>query len=185
MFKKLPLKQMLQIIKSHIFSTILIFILGMVSAGAIYGENSFLLGIFLIISIIIYFGMMYSEAYIIAKRDTKKITVEEPYLLKGFLLPLGLTVLTVLFYLLYFFVWKYMMVGESFNLGAWLLNMIFIIWTYPFNPILGLSNGAMMWYGYIIVVFAPVIFSGIGYIAGMKDFDITAKLSKYIYEKKD
>lgn len=185
MGKKLPMKQMLQIIKSHTFSTILIFVLGIVSAGAIYGENSFLLIVFSIISLMIYFSVIYSEAYQIAKNDKKKITAEEPYFLKGFFLPVGLTIITVLTYLLYYFVWKFMMVGTNFSLVAWLLNMVFIVWSYAFNPLIGLGNGAMAWYGYIIVVFVPVIFSGIGYIAGLKDFDINAKLSKFIYEKKD
>lgn len=185
MSEKLPVKQMLQIIKSHIFSTTLIFVLGIISAGAIYGENSFLLKVFSVISLIIYFGMMYSEAYQIAQRDKKKYTAQEPYFLKGFLLPVGLTVITVLTYILYYFVWKYMMSGPTFNFVGWLLNMIFIIWTYVFNGIIGLGNGVMSWYGYIIVVFVPVIFSGIGYIAGLKDFDMNSKLSKFIYEKKD
>ncbi len=185
MFKKLPMKQMLKIIKSHIFSTILIFILGIASAGAIYGENSFLLIIFSIISLIIYFAMIYGEAYQIAQHDKKKITKEEPFFLKGFLLPIGLAIITILAYVLYYFVWKFMMVGTTFSLVAWLLNMIFIVWTYAFNGIIGLGNGVMSWYGYIIVIFVPVIFSGIGYIAGLKDFDMNSKLSKYIYEKKD
>ena len=185
MLKKLPIKQMLKIIKSHIFSTILIFTLGIVSAGSIYGENSFLLIVFSIISLIIYFGLMYSEAYQIAQMDKKKITEEKPYFLKGFLLPVGLTVITILTYILYYFVWKFMMNGPTFNLVGWLLNMIFIIWTYVFNGIIGLSNGVMEWYGYIIVIFVPVLFSGIGYIAGLKDFDINSKLSKFVNEKKD
>ena len=185
MLKKIPIKQMLKIIKSHIFSTILIFVLGLVSAGALYGENSFLLTIFSIISLIIYFGMIYSEAYEIANHDKKKFTSEEPFFLKGFLLPIGLTIITVLTYALYYFVWKFMMGGTAFNLGAWLLNMIFIVWTYAFNGIIGLSHGVMEWYGYIIVIFVPVLFSGIGYIAGLKGFDINSKLSKFIYEKKD
>lgn len=185
MLKKLPIKQMLKIIKSHIFSTILIFMLGIVSAGSIYGENSFLLIVFSIISLIIYFGMMYSEAYEIAKSDKKKTTREEPFFLKGFLLPIGLAIITILAYVLYYFVWKFMMGGTTFSLGAWLLNMIFIFWTYAFNGIIGLGNGVMSWYGYIIVIFVPVLFSGIGYIAGLKDFDINSKLSKFIYEKKD
>ncbi len=185
MSKKLPIKQVLKIIKSHIFSTILIFILGIVSAGAIYGENTFLLKVFSVISLIIYFSMMYSEAYQIAQNDKKKITKEEPYFLKGFLLPIGLTIVTILTYILYYFVWKYMMNGATFSLSAWLLNMIFIVWTYVFNGIINLGNGVMSWYGYIIVIFVPAIFSGIGYIAGLKDFDINSKLSKFIYEKKD
>lgn len=185
MLKKLPIKQMLKIIKSHIFSTILIFVLGIVSAGALYGENSFLLTVFSIISLIIYFGMMYSEAYGIAQHDKKRITSEEPFFLKGFLLPVGLTIVTILTYVLYYFVWKFMMGGITFSLGAWLLNMVFIIWSYAFNGIIGLNNGIMEWYGYIIVIFVPALFSGIGYIAGLKDFDINSKLSKFIYEKKD
>ena len=130
--------------------------------------------------------MLYSEAYAIATRDKKSYTNEEPYLLKGFLLPVGLTILTIILYVLHYAVWTYMSVdGALMSITTWLLNMPYIIWTYAFNGIIGLEKGIMAWSGYIIVVFVPVIFSGFGYIAGLKGFDLTAKLSKYVYEKKD
>lgn len=185
-FKKLPPKQIWQIIKSHIFASILIFALAMFAAGAIYGKGSVSLIIFSIISLFIYFIMIYGEAYNIAKSDKKSYTPQQPYILKGFLLPVGLGVLTVVLYLLHYYVWKYMSVNDSLtSITAAILNMPYIIWTYAFNGIIGLEKGIMSWYGYIIVIFVPMLFSGIGYIAGITNFDLTEKLSKYIYEKKD
>ena len=186
LFKYIPIKQMLQIIKGHIIATIFIFLLAMIGAGAIYGKHAIILKIFSIIALLIYFTILYSEAYSIASRDKKSYTSEEPYLLKGFLLPIGLTILTILLYILHYAVWKYMSVdGGLISIKTLLLNMPYIIWTYAFNAIIGLEKGIMAWYGYIIVVFVPVIFSGVGYIAGLKNFDLVAKLSKYIYEKKE
>ncbi len=186
LFKYLPPKQMLQIIKSHAVATIFIFIFAMLAAGAIYGKYAILLNIFTVITLFIYFSFIYGEAFNIAKKDKKNYTDEEPYLLKGFLLPIGLTIITILLYVLYYVVWRYMSVnGALTSMVAWTLNMPYIIWTYAFNDLIGLEKGIMSWYGYIIVVFTPVIFSGIGYIAGLKGFDIKEKLSKYIYEKKD
>ena len=43
----------------------------------------------------------------------------------------------------------------------------------------------MQWYGYILVIALPIVFSGVGYIAGLKDFDMTAKLSRFVYENKE
>ena len=71
------------------------------------------------------------------------------------------------------------------NIWALIPNIIYVIWTFAFNGVIGLSEGYMAWYGYVIVVLAPVIFSGVGYIAGLNDFDISEKLSKFVYEKKE
>ena len=180
--KKLPLKQVLKLIKAHFAVSILVFIFAMIVSGALYGKSPIPLVIFTIISMLIYFSSIYHEAYNIARQDKKRYTSEEPYLLKGFLLSVGVVVLTIILYIIYYLVWKHMSMS---NIWALISNIVYIIWTFAFNGIIGLKEGLMAWYGYIIVVFAPVIFSGLGYIAGLKNFDINEKLSKFVYEKKD
>lgn len=180
--KKLPLKQVLRLVKAHFLVSILIFVFAMIISGALYGNSKIPLVIFTIISMLTYFSSIYQESYNIARQDKKRYTLEEPYKLKGFLLPVGVVVLTIVLYIMHYLIWKYMSMS---NIWASLLSTIYVIWTFAFNGIIGLRQGFMAWYGYIIVVFAPVIFSGLGYIAGLKDFDITAKLSKFVYEKKD
>ena len=185
MFGKLPLKQVLKIVKAHLLSTLLIFVLAMISAAAVYGTKIGM-AIFPVVSILIYFVIVYTEGYEIAKRDKKSYTKEEPYILKGFYLSWGITVITIILYASYYLVWKCMSVdGVLTEISAVLLNLPFVLWSYAFSGIIGLQKGFMHWYGYIVVIIIPIIFSGVGYIAGLKDFDITAKLSKYIYENKE
>ncbi len=180
--KKLPVKQVLKLVKAHLSASILIFLFGMILSGALYRENKIPLVIFSIISLLTYFLSIYLESYAIARQDNKRYTVEEPYMLKGFLLPVGVVILTIILYTIYFFVHRHVPAPSIWKLIS---GIVYVVWTYPFSEIIGLNNGAMAWYGYIIVIFSPVILSGLGYIAGLKNFDISEKLSKFVYEKKE
>ncbi len=184
MFDKLPFKQMMRIVKVHFFANIVLFMFGMVFASAVYGTK-FGMILFTTIAMLIYSSVLYSDAYNIAGRDKKSYTKEDPYFCKGFLLPIGLIVITAVLYIMHYLVWKYMTVDAHLTDVSWLLNMIFIIWTYASNGIIGLQKGIMQWYGYIIVFIVPVIISGLGYIAGLKNFDPGAKLSRFVYENKN
>ena len=178
MFNKIPLKQMLEIIKSHLIVAFCLFLLGLFAESAAYSSRIGMI-IFLIIKLFIYFSVVYAEAYKIAIHDKKSYTKEEPYFYKGFLLPIGLTIITAILYIVYYLAWKHMSIDGSFvSIVPVLLNVPFVIWSYPFSSIIGLEKGFMEWYGYIIVVAIPVIFSGIGYIAGLKEFDINSVISK-------
>lgn len=185
MIEKLQLNQVLRIVKAHLLSTLLTFVLAMIAASAVYGTKIGMI-IFAVISIFIYFAMVYAEGYEIAKCDKKSYTKEKPYTLKGFYLSWGVIVITIILYVIYYLVWKYMSVeGVLTEILPVLLNSLFVLWSYAFSGIIGLQEGFMNWYGYILVIVLPVVFSGIGYIAGLKDFDITIKLSGYIYENKE
>ena len=180
--KRLPIKQIIKLVKAHLSASVLIFIFATMLSGALYGENKIPLVIFSIISLLTYFLSIYSESYAIARQDNKRYTAEEPYMLKGFLLSIGVVILTIILYVIYYFIQKYV---PSPNIWTLISGIVYVVWTYPFNEIIGLNNGAMAWYGYIIVVFVPVLLSGLGYIAGLKNFDISEKISKFIYEKKE
>lgn len=185
MFEKLPVKQMLRIVKSHIITSVIMFIIGLFAAVAVFGTTLGMI-IFTIISMLIYFVITYAEAYDIAKRDKKKITKEEPYFCKGFLLPLLMIAITVILYIGYYISWTYLKDARGIlGIIRWILHFVFLVWSFPFNIILNPSKGLLNWYGYIVIILVPVIFSGIGYIAGLKDFDISVKMSKFIYESKE
>lgn len=179
-FKKLPLKQMLKIIKSHLIANICIFILEMLMIEAVHATKA---GgcFFSVFALLVYFVVLFSDAYNIAEQDKKSYTAEEPYFCKGFLLAIGLTVVTAILYLVYYYVWH----GYSTTNVGFLLNMVFRIWVSAFRTFIGLENAFMQWYGYIVVIVVPIIFSGIGYIAGLKGFDLHSKLLKFVYENKE
>ena len=185
MLKKLPLNQMLRTVKAHSLSTLMIFVLATIAPGITYGTK---IGkaIFAVISLVVYFIFMYLEGYDIAKCDKKSYTKEEPYILKGFYLSWGVTLITVILYFVEYLVWKHMSVdGVLTEIWAVIFNAPFVLWSYAFSPIIGLQKGFMHWYGYVVVIIVPILFLGVGYIAGLKDFDMMAKLSKHIYENKE
>lgn len=185
MINKIPSKQMLEIIKSHTAVASCLFLLGLLAVSVMYGFKIGMI-ILIILKLCIYFSVIYETSFKIATHDKKSYTKEEPYLYKGFLLPIGLVVITAILYIVYYLVWKHMTVDGSFvSIVPMILNLPFIIWSYPFNEIIGLREGFMEWYGYIIVIILPVIFSGIGYYAGLKGFDIISAISKFVYEEKD
>lgn len=185
MFNKIPTKQMTGVIKSHIIAAFCLFFLGLFAESVVYGPKIGMI-VFVLIEVLVYFSVIYANAYKVATHDKKSYTNEKPYLYKGFLLPIWLIIITVLLYIVYYLVWKYMTVDKTFvSVLPRILNLIFVIWTYPFNAIIGLKEGFMAWYGYIILIIVPVIISGIGYFAGLKEFDINSLISKIVYEEKD
>lgn len=185
MFNKSPIKQMLEIIKSHAVVAFCLFFLGLFAETAVYRPNIGMI-VFMIFKLLIYFFVIYADTYKIAKHDKKSYTKEEPYFYKGFLLPIGLIIITVLLYIVYYLVWKHMTVDGSFvSIAPRLLNLAFIIWSYPCKEVIGLKEGFIEWYGFIILIILPVIISGIGYFAGLKEFDINSLISKIVYEEKD
>ena len=180
MFEKLPIKQVLKMIKSHMIASICIFILEMLMVSVVHGTNvgSYIFSVF---AILVYFVVIYSDSYDLAKRDKKSYTKEEPYFTKGFFLAWGIVVLTAILYVIYAVVWN----AYIKTIPGFLLNLIFRIWISPFRNFVGLSEAYMMWYGYIAIFVIPVIMSGVGYIAGLKDFDMHSKISKFVYENKE
>lgn len=184
MFNKIQIKQMLGIIKSHAAVAFCLFLLGLFAESVVYGPKLGMV-IFILIELLVYFAVIYANAYKVATHDKKSYTKEKPYFYKGFLLPIGLSIISVLLYIVYYLVWKYMTVDGSFvSILPRLLNLVFIIWSYPFKAIIGLKEGFIEWYEFIILIILPVIISGIGYFAGLKEFDINSFISKIVYEEK-
>lgn len=180
MSERLPMKQIMKMVKSHTFASICIFFIELMAVTVVHGTK---VGgaIFTVVAILIYASVIYSEAYDAAKRDKKSYTPQKPYLMKGFLLPVGILVLSAVFYAAYFVAWN----GHINTIIGFIGNLIFRIWISGFKGITGLNEAYMVWYGYLAVMLLPSLVSGIGYIAGLKDFDLKAKFSKFIYESKE
>ena len=54
-----------------------------------------------------------------------------------------------------------------------------------YSGFLNLRSGIFDVSGVIMFFAVPVLACGLGYLAGYKDFDISIKISKLVYEKKD
>lgn len=181
MSKYLTLEQLAKIIYTHFYSSSMIFFLGIfVFSGVVTSDAG--LVIYSILTTVIYFFSIYNAAVGICHRDKKSYTHENPYWFKGFLLPIGLLLVSTLLYLLYFVTWKYMTINSMlYSAQGYINNILFTMWTFPFNAFIGLGNGYMNLYGYIIVAVVPFIASFLGYFAAYNNYDITSTVSKLIY----
>lgn len=127
---------------------------------------------------------MYKVSCEISMHDKKSYSDEHPYALKGAVFGICMFVVTAILYILYYVAWKYITVdGILLTATAIIDNVMFVIWTYPFNAFIGLSKGVMTWYGYVIVILLPFAGCFLGYLAGYFDFDLSNKIWDFIHEK--
>ena len=183
--KKYPYKQAFKLISAHAVACFFIFIIGiLIFAGLITNKVGNI--VFSTIATLIYFMSIYNHSYEIAQKDKKSYTPENPYMLKGLVLAVGILAVSIILYALYFVAWNFMTINEALiSVSGWINNFLFIIWTFPFSGFIKLSDGVMTWYGYIIVATIPFIASSLGYFAGYKNFDLYSKFLSLVYENKE
>ena len=185
MSKYITFNQIIEIIKTHIFTVCPIFIVGiLIFAGVITNDVGSV--IYSAVAVIIYFFAVYNKAYDTAKRDMKSFTPEQPYPLKGLLLPVGIIVLSIIIYILYFVSWRFMSIdGTIVRVSGWINNFLFIIWSFPYTGFMELKNGYMSLSGHLLLYIVPIVASFLGYFAGYKNYDITVTFSKFVFVKKN
>ncbi len=185
MLHNFPIKQSFDVIKAHALISLVAFLFGvLIFPAAITSPVGKI--IFSVVATLMYALSIYNSAYEAYNRDSKSYTEESPYKLKGLVIAVPLSIATAIIYALYFISWRFMSIdGIITGASGWINNFLFLIWTFPFNGFLDLSNGAMNWYGYIIIAVVPLISSTLGYLAGFFGFDLSGKINKLIYEKKN
>lgn len=185
MHKFISPAQIIKIIKIHACVSCMIFLLATLVFGALTSNATGRI-VFSVIAMFFYFIAIYNTSLEIAQNDKKSYTTENPHILKGLFLPVGYILTSILIYVLYFVTWKYMTVDNIIvGTSGIINNMIFVIWNYVYSGFISFSNGAMSPISYLITIIFPVIASFLGYLAGMKNFDITEKLNKAVYEEKE
>lgn len=142
--------------------------------------------IFSAVCTLLYFGMMMSAAQRIADRDGKGWTQQSPYAAKGFLLSLSVVGTTFVLWLLYVFTWSCLTLdGSVYGLAGTFYNIVFTVWTFPFNGIIRLYQGGLMWYGHFLL-YLPTVFSvTLGYWFGYKKIRLSDRLEPLMYEKEN
>lgn len=185
MLKFVGREQLLHIIKTHLTTAAVAFLMGMFLFLRVVSSE---LGsvIYSLVFTAIYFMSMYSAAYDCCMRDKKSYTEEKPYAAKGLALPLGLTLLTAAIWVLYEITWHFITIdGSLATVTAVINNVIFTMWTFMFSAFMDLNSGSISTAGYIITLLLPFAACGLGYYAGYKGFDLTGIAAKFIYEKKN
>lgn len=164
------IKKSLKFIWDHVLMLILSFFL-LYPFGWLIEKKSGLL-IYSSCTALLYFSMIYSEAWNVAKRDKKPYSPNKPYFFKGLVLGLlGSTVNIILCIL--FFIAK----AGFFNFN--IMNVIYRVWMVMFLGFLdafGETSSAVFW---MVLLVKPVA-GFLGYIAGLHNFSISDKIITWI-----
>lgn len=179
MGKYINIHELWTMIKSHLINSLVFTFFGTILVSFSNGATSKYL--FSLICIAVYMLDLYTRAEEIAKYDKKSYTGKISYPWKGILLPVGILGIWLLLFILYRVSWEYDIV--SYNSG-FINNLLFIIWNYIYKGFLDFTNGSFNYYYIILVVLVPVTASGLGYLAGLKNFDLSQKVVKMVYEEK-
>lgn len=183
-FEKGTGKQILSLVGTHLLANVTIGIVGLVFMASVL-TNPIGKIVWGIISAIAYAMAIYSASWQIAHKDMKPHTETSPYTLKGALLPIGILILSIILLLGYLLAWNGLSIdGELATGTAYIYNIAYILSTFAFNGMLGLTEGGVNLLGHIIMYILPFAASTLGYIAGMKGLIISEKLLPMIYEKK-
>lgn len=175
--------QFLSVIVTHIEAAVLFFIVWLISIAATGTRVGGL--IYSSVSAVFYAVMMYSAGYSAEKSDKKSYTKLTPIPYKGAVIALGLMLVNFLVGFLYKLSWT---LGgnteELTNLWAAAGNIFGIFWFSPYVNLLGMDKGNISGCGYAIIFFLHTAACFLGYLAGYKNFDLSAKLRFLVYEKK-
>lgn len=183
-FEKGTGKQILSLVGTHLLANVTIGIVGLVFMASVL-TNPIGKIVWGIVAAIAYAMAIYSASWQIAHRDMKPHTETEPHALKGVILPVGTLLLSVILLLGYLFAWNGLSIdGEIATGTAYIYNIAYILSTFAFNGMLGLTKGGVNLTGHIVMYILPFVASTLGYIAGMKGLVISEKLLPMIYEKK-
>ena len=137
-------------------------------------------GIFMLVN----FAMLYVASKKFALLDNKPYTPLKPSLVKGALFGCFIAVVNMVFLAAFKLVWaKFGVENGLSGVFPMIINALFYCWTYPYNGIMNMSEGAVTAYSVAAMIILPVAATLIGYIAGMKKFELSEKLDEFMYEK--
>ena len=174
--------QMLLMVKTHLTTAILFMILFLATTSLRNDFGNIVFGVFGTLG---YFLSIYSQAAASLTDDKRTISPLNPKPLKGFILPLILTAVSLVIVLMYHLAWAKGSGGQALTqVWSLILNIVSLLWVSPYQPFLGMNCGQIETYGYLIIFILPIIASGLGYFAAYKGFDLNAKIHGLAYEKK-
>ncbi len=137
-----------------------------------------------VIFMIINFAALYMTSKKFAKLDNKSYTPLKPNKIKGVLFGVFIALVTMILTVMFKIIWiKFSNETGLTGVIPIIINAVFYYWTFPFNGILGLNDGRFMWYAVPIMAALPIAATVCGYTAGCRNFDISEKINKFVYEK--
>ncbi len=177
MSKYISFKQILQLVKMHLYVSFAAMFMGLIMVS--FSTGGITKYIFSSVFILIYMLVLYSKSADIAQHDRQSFSKEVPYAAKGLLLPIGIFVVGALLYLLYSITWKYNIIDTT---SGFINNTLFVFWTFIYTGLANLSNGHISAAAIAAFIIVPEIAAGLGYFAGYRRFDLSEKVAKVVYD---
>ncbi len=178
---KLCSKMTLLHIGTQIFSLALcLFVFGvMLNAKAMWYFMSFATSVFYAITV-------YSSAYKIADKDTKRYSVHKPYIMKGLVITLPTIFITLILTALYDFSFYHEFIDYDVQMNAqFIIHNLFMAWDFTFEGFRAGADGTISVIYWLLSYALMPIASFLGYFAGMKHYDFGYKFfSTIVYKKK-
>lgn len=195
--------QILGVFFTHVKSVLVISLLGLFLFGSLLVMDT--VGkIMSIILLLVYGLVLYSSAYECAEYDLKSYTKTTSYLHKGFYLSLLIPLSNLLIWLLMKFMWSIepneaiapiremqytwwpQIPNATYLPGtAIAANVIFVVWTFPYNEFMNFSESYMSIWGHVLMYVFPVLCVTLGYVGGCKKWDLSKYFKFLVYDKKN
>lgn len=138
------------------------------------------------ICILVNFCVIYSYANKFAMYDKKPYTPMKVSLLKGLLMGVMISASMIIMFIIFKLSWASSDGDTLSNPFALAGNILFLLWSFPYFGIMGMSHGLVTWYSVVIMLIMPPIASFLGYYAACKSFFILEKIYKFSFvQKKD
>jgi drug/metabolite transporter (DMT)-like permease len=140
---------------------------------------------------IVYGLILYSYSRKLAALDNKPYTPLKPDIKWGVLWGLAISATVAVMLVLYKFNWHHFSAvsedGTPYitNIAAIIVNLLFYIWTGPYFGFIDNSGGGIAVYAQILMIIVPIAATTVGYVAGVKNFDLVEKLDSMTLEKNE
>lgn len=173
-------KQFLKVLLSHMKALGIIFLVFYFMGIAFWAIHDIVTAIMEILILVVYVIFMASAGKTCAVNDMKKEAKTKAFAAKGVVLAIPVAVLN-------FAMWGALQLvhaGQLSEIAKNVMQTIFFVWTVPYNIFLKPNGAQVRIIGQLLMYIVPFLTVGIGYISGIKQWDVYEKLDKVVFEQK-
>lgn len=182
--KKALKKQFADILKGHLTAVLAEALLQLFVLGFLFVMDGVRIAGGVVFTVI-YGALIYNNAKKAAINDKKSYSPLKPNLKKAVIFGVVIAGISVLLFAVHKGLWLWFgNGGELMNLPAKIINMIFVGWLIPYYGFMGTGAGVVTPIVAVLMIIVPIVFSVMGYFAGLKGINIFNRLTASIYEKK-
>ena len=137
--------------------------------------------------VLVNFGMIYSQAGKFAWYDKKPYTTVTVDIKKSILMGLVVSAVNLAVFAILKLSWilgadaDRTYLTNGFAIAG---NALFMLWTFPYFGIAGMSHGYITWYSLVLLLAIPPIASVAGYYAELKGFHLLENIYKFSFVQK-